>query len=72
MREKIEAVLDKVRPQLEADGGGVELVDYSDGIVQVEFQGACADCPMANLTLKNVIEVALRQEHPDIKQVIAV
>jgi len=71
MRDRIEAILNKVRPQLEADGGGIELVDYKDGVVRVKFIGACSTCPMASITLKNVVEVALRQELPEVKQVVA-
>ncbi|MFY9134998.1 MAG: NifU family protein, partial [Bacillota bacterium] len=47
MREKVEALLDEIRPSLQADGGDVELVDVTeDGIVKVRLKGACAGCPM--------------------------
>ena len=71
MREKVEEVLNKIRPQLEADGGNVELVDVSDGTVKVSLTGACAGCPMSTLTLKMGIEKLLKQEIPEIKEVIA-
>jgi Fe-S cluster biogenesis protein NfuA len=70
MREKVEAALDKVRPMLQADGGNVELVDVTeDGIVKVRLQGACAGCPMSQMTLRNGIERVLRQHVPEIKAV---
>jgi len=72
MREKVEAVLDKIRPALISDGGNVELVDVSDGTVQVRLTGACDGCPMATMTLKMGIEQILRQEIPEVKEVVAV
>jgi Fe-S cluster biogenesis protein NfuA len=73
MREKVAAVLDKVRPSLQADGGDVELVDVTeDGIVKVSLKGACAGCPMSTITLKNGIERMLKQEVPGVKEVINV
>ena len=52
MIEKIQAVLDEIRPALQADGGDVEFIDYNDGIVTVRMQGACGSCPMSVMTLK--------------------
>lgn len=73
MRDKVEAVLDKVRPQLQADGGDVELVEVTeDNTVQLRLQGACAGCPMSQMTLKNGIERVLKQEIPEIKGVESV
>jgi len=74
MREKVEAVLEKVRPMLQADGGDVELVDVEEdtGIVKVRLTGACGGCPMATLTLKHGIEEALKEEVEGIKEVVAV
>lgn len=72
MREKVEAALDKVRPMLQADGGNVELVDVTDdGVVKVRLQGACAGCPMSQMTLRNGIERVLKQHIPEIKAVEA-
>ena len=71
MREKVEEVLDKIRPQLEADGGNVELVEVSGGTVKVRLTGACAGCPLSTMTLKMGIEKILKQEIPEIKEVIA-
>ena len=71
-KEKVEKVLDKVRPNLVADGGNVELVDVSDGTVKVKLTGACGGCPMASMTLKMGIERILKQEIPEVKEVVAV
>ncbi|MFA4884818.1 MAG: NifU family protein [Desulfotomaculaceae bacterium] len=73
MREKVEEVLDKVRPFLQRDGGDVELVDVdADGLVKVRLKGACGGCPGAKITLKQGIERVLKQEIPEVKEVIAV
>ena len=69
MTEKIQTVIDKIRPNLQADGGDVELVDFQDGVVTVRLQGACAGCPMSQMTLKNGIERLLKQEIPEVKSV---
>jgi Fe-S cluster biogenesis protein NfuA len=71
MREKVVAALDKIRPALEADGGNVELVDVKEGVVTVRLTGACAGCPMSIMTLKNGIERIVKQEVPEVKEVIA-
>ncbi len=72
MRDKVEVVLDKIRPSLVNDGGNVELVDVTDGTVQVRLTGACAGCPMSSMTLKMGIEQILKKEIPEIKEVVAV
>jgi len=70
MKEKVEKVLDEIRPGLIADGGNVELVDVSDdGIVKVKLTGACAGCPMSTMTLKMAIEKKLKEVIPEIKAV---
>jgi len=57
MKDKVEAVLNQIRPNLKADGGDVELVDVSeDGVVKVRLVGACKGCPMSQMTLKMGIE----------------
>jgi len=56
MRDRVEEVLDKIRPSLRADGGNVELIAVNDGVVKVKLTGACGGCPMATLTLKMGIE----------------
>jgi len=72
MHDKVEEVLDKIRPQLMMDGGNVELVEVNDGTVKVKLTGACGGCPMATITLKMGIEKILKQEIPEIKEVVAV
>ncbi len=70
MKEKVIEALDKVRPSLQADGGDVELINVTDdGVVQVRLQGACAGCPMSQMTLKNGIERYLKQTIPEVKSV---
>ena len=71
MRDKVEEVLDKIRPSLMVDGGNVELIAVDDGVVKVRLTGACAGCPMATLTLKMGIERILKQEIPEVKEVVA-
>ena len=72
MREKIEAALGLIRPTLQADGGDVEFVDVSDGVVQVKLTGACGGCPMATLTFRLGIERVLKEQVPEVKEVVAV
>ncbi len=72
MQEKINAVLDKIRPSLMRDGGDVELVEVNDGTVKVRLTGACGGCPMATMTLKMGIEQILKREIPEVKEVVAV
>jgi len=72
MREKVEESLARVRPALQADGGDVELVDVSDGMVMVKLTGACGGCPMATMTLKNGIERILKEDVPEVKGVVSV
>ena len=71
MRDKVEAVLNLVRPSLRADGGDVELIDVSEGVVTVRLTGACGGYPMATMTLKNGIERALKEQVPEVKEVVA-
>jgi len=72
MKEKIQIAIDRVRPALQADGGDVELVEVKDGVVSVRLTGACGGCPMASMTLKDGIERVIREEVPEVKEVIAV
>ncbi len=70
LRDQVEAVLVKVRPMLQADGGDVDLVDVTeDGIVTVQLRGACGSCPFSMMTLKNGIEARIKEEIPSIKEV---
>ena len=73
LREQVEQALAKVRPALQADGGGVELVDITpEGVVQVRLQGACKGCPMSQMTLKSGIERIVLKEVPEVQSVEAV
>ncbi len=72
MKGKVEAVLAQVRPALQSDGGDVELVDVNEGVVKLKLKGACAGCPMATMTLRNGIERVLKEQIPEVKEVIAV
>jgi len=72
MQDKVKDVLDKVRPYLVRDGGNVELVSIEGGTVKLKLVGACAGCPHSKMTLKNGIERILKQEVPEVKEVIAV
>ena len=69
MKEKVEEAINKIRPLLQRDGGDVELVEIEDGVVKVRLQGACAGCPMSQMTLKNGIEKILKQEIPEVVSV---
>jgi Fe-S cluster biogenesis protein NfuA len=72
MREKVEAVLNKIRPHLQADGGNVELVGVEGTIVKVRLVGACGSCPMSQMTLKMGVERAIKEELPEVTEVINV
>jgi Fe-S cluster biogenesis protein NfuA len=72
MREKVEKALDKIRPMLMADGGNVELVEVTAaGVVKLKLTGTCGCCPMSQMTLKNGVEKILKQEVPEVKEVVA-
>lgn len=73
MRSKVKDVIDLIRPAVQADGGDIELVDVSDaGVVQIRFHGACHGCPSSTMTLHMGIEQNLRQQVPEVTQVVAV
>lgn len=73
MKRKVEEVLNMLRPELQAHGGDVELVEVTkDNLVKVRLTGACAGCPMSTLTLAMGVERALRREIPEIRGVVAV
>lgn len=72
MREKIETILNQIRPYLGAEGGGVELIEVNDGVVKLRLTGACGGCPMATLTLRNVVAREIEKQAPEIKEVIAI
>jgi Fe-S cluster biogenesis protein NfuA len=70
--ENVESVLDELRPYLMADGGNVELVEIDGPIVNLRLQGACGSCPSSSMTLKMGIERKLREEIPEIAEVVAI
>lgn len=73
MKERVQSVLDKIRPALQADGGDVMLIDVEeDGTVKVKLTGACGGCPMSTITLKQGIERQLKREIPEVKEVLQV
>lgn len=72
-RDKIEEVLDSLRPALRSDGGDVELIDYDedDGIVQLRLVGACGSCPVSTMTLKQGIERRIMLAVPEVTGIMA-
>jgi len=66
MEDRILAVLETIRPALQADGGDVEFIDFNEGIVTVRMKGACGNCPMALMTLKQGIEKRMKAEIPEV------
>ena len=73
MKEEVQKAINLVRPNLQADGGDVELVDVSaDGVVKVKLTGACHGCPMSQMTLKMGIEKIIKQQVPGVKEVVSV
>lgn len=69
---KVKAAIDQIRPQLQADGGDVELIAVENNIVKVKLVGHCAGCPMATMTLKQGIEAYVKKRVPEIQKVEAV
>ncbi|MBA4542085.1 MULTISPECIES: NifU family protein [Thermoactinomyces] len=69
VQERVQEVLDKLRPYIQRDGGDVELVEVEDGIVRVRLLGACGSCPSSTITLKAGIERALMEEIPEVREV---
>ncbi len=72
MKEKVESILENIRPALQRDGGDVELVDVINGVVKVRLKGSCAGCPMSTMTLKQGIERYLKQQIPEVVSVEAI
>jgi len=71
MKEQVEAALNEIRPALQADGGDIELVgvDENTGVVQVKLVGACAGCPMSQMTLQMGVERTLKARIPAVTKV---
>jgi Fe-S cluster biogenesis protein NfuA len=72
LKDKVEKALKELRPQLQADGGDIELVEVERGIVKVKMKGACAGCPMSTMTLQWGVENFLKKNIPGIVKVEAV
>jgi len=72
MRDRVEQVINRIRPAVQMDGGDIELVDVVEGIVKLRLVGSCHGCPSSMMTLQAGIERAIRAEVPEIKGVEAV
>lgn len=72
MLERVKKTLEKIRPALQADGGDVKLISVEDNIVKVQLTGSCGGCPFSQMTLKMGIERTLKEEIPEIKEVVAI
>jgi Fe-S cluster biogenesis protein NfuA len=73
VRDRVEGVINLIRPSVQADGGDIELVDVaSDGVVQIRFHGACIGCPSSHMTLQSGIERNIRDKVPEVTRVIPV
>ena len=72
LRERVEKVLEELRPQLQADGGDIEFLEVDNGVVKVRLKGACAGCPMSTMTLKMGVERHLKEKIPGIVRVDAI
>ena len=72
-RERVQSVIERIRPLIQGDGGDIELVDVTDdGVVKVKLVGACGHCPMSTMTLKMGIERTLQEKVPGVKEVVSV
>ncbi|HVP41301.1 MAG TPA: NifU family protein [Candidatus Krumholzibacteriaceae bacterium] len=69
LKEKVQKAISEIRPNLQADGGDIELVDIENGTVKVKLKGACAGCPMSTMTVKWGVENYLRKKIPEITKV---
>ncbi|NLM62739.1 MAG: NifU family protein [Mollicutes bacterium] len=69
MEEKVIKIIDEIRPFLMSDGGNIEFIKLEDNIVYIKLLGTCSGCQMVNITLKEVIETAIKNEIPEIKEV---
>ncbi len=73
LNEKVQNVIEQVRPYLQADGGDINFIEVTDdNTVNVELTGACGACPFSTMTLKNGVEATLKKVIPEIKEVVAI
>ncbi len=72
MKQKVQSLLDMIRPSVRADGGDVELLGVEGGVVSVRLVGTSRDCPASTMTLRLGVEKFLRKQLPEMKGLIAV
>ncbi len=73
LTQKVQNIIEQVRPYLQADGGDINFVEITDdNIVNVELTGACGSCAFSTITLKNGVESTIKKVLPEIKEVVAV
>lgn len=70
IENKIKEIIDNLKPYLISDGGNIDFIKYEDNIVYVKLQGACANCEMLDMTLKDGIESVIKDEIPEVVEVI--
>lgn len=70
MQEKIEKIIEKVRPYIQMHGGDVVLLEITDGIVKLKVTGSCVGCSMADLTYQQVLGGAIKEEVPEVKEIL--
>ena len=71
-RERVQAVIDRIRPLIQSDGGDIELVAVVDNRATVRLTGNCVGCPSAQMTLYMGVEMALKEEIPEFEQLLVV
>jgi len=72
IEQKVQKALDEIKPQIQADGGDIDLVAIEGTTVKVKLRGACSGCPMAAMTLKQGVERIIKARVPEITQVDSV
>lgn len=72
MTDQVRAILERIRPAVQADGGDIELVDVVNDVVRIRFHGACHGCPSSSMTLHHGIERAIKDKVPGVQKVVAV
>jgi len=73
LNQKVQNVIDQVRPYLQQDGGDINFIEITDdNVVNVELIGACGACPFSTMTLKNGVEATLKKIIPEVKEVVAI
>jgi Fe-S cluster biogenesis protein NfuA len=70
MQEKVQKIIEKMRPYVQMHGGDVELLDITDGTVKLKVSGACVGCSMANQTYNGILDGMIKEEVPEVKNVI--